>query len=145
MNKMISTVRSAARTAVVAAVLGTASVAALASPALAQSPQFSFQLDLGAGSVEFRSGGKEHDKDRDRKWHRDRDRACLSDRHIRSALRDEGWRDIDFTRELRRDRVEIVARYGKHHYLLRADRCSGDVRIIERLRRGNGFGLQFKF
>ena len=143
MNKLISTLRSGSRAAILALALAGTSIGVLPAAAMAQSPSVQFQLDFGNGGVEFRAGRR--DRDRDYLWDDRGDRYCLSDRRIRRALRDEGWRDIDFVRELRRNRVEIVARYGRSYYLLRADRCDGEVRIVERLRRNRGFGLQFNF
>lgn len=147
MSRLTSILMSGARAGAMALVLGAVSITALPAPAFAQAnpaPSFNFELNVPGGSVEFgvgndRPGRDGRDRDRD-----DRDR-CLSDRQISRGLREEGFRNIDFVRELRRNRVEIVAQYGRSYYLLRADRCRGSVEIIERLRRNRGFGLQFNF
>jgi len=135
MTPILSTLKSSGRAAVVALVLGAAAVTAIPAPAMAQSPSFSFSIDLGGGNLRFRGG----DFDR---------RVCLTNAQIRRQLRAEGFRNIDIRRVLSRNRVEVVASYGNRWYLLRVDRCTGAVRIVERLRRGlpgGGFGLQFNF
>lgn len=143
MTQVLSTLKKSGRAAVVALVLGAASMTVMPTPAMAQpGPTFSFRLDLGGGgsSLKFRSG----DFDR---------RFCLSNSQIVRGLRQEGFRNIDIVRERSRNRVEVVASFGKRWYLLLVGRCSGEVRIIERLRRGfpgggfpgGGFGLQFNF
>jgi hypothetical protein len=143
MAQILSTLRKGGRAAVVALVLGTASVTAIPTPAMAQpGPSFQFRLDLGVpgGSFRFR------DRDFDQR------RFCLSNSQIVRGLRQHGFRDVDIVRDNRR-RVEVIARYGRAWYLLQVNRCSGQVQIIERIRRGfpdrrfpqGGFGLQFNF
>jgi len=135
MTQILSTLKRSGRAAVVALVLGAATVTAMPTQAMAQSPSFSFSIDLGGGSLRFRGG------DFSRKF-------CLSNNQVRRELRKHGFRDIDIVRSLNRNRVEVIARYGRNWYVLRVDRCSGQVRIVERLRRGfpgRGFGLQFNF
>ncbi len=149
-SQLIANLVSRGRAVVVALVLGATAVTALPAPVVAQEPSATFRLELPGGSVEFNTNGQrrvqpDNNRNKDYFWDDNWDRYCLSDRIIRRALRERGWRDIDFVRELRRNRVEIVARYSRSYYLLRADRCEGEVRIIERLRRNRGFGLQFNF
>lgn len=138
MTQILSTLRKSGRAAVVALVLGAAAVTAMPAPAMAQSgPSFSFQLGIGGGgggSLRFDSGDVDLD-------------FCLSNGQIRRGLRDYGFRNIDIVRA-NRNRVVVIARYGRAWYRLQVNRCTGDVRIIERLRRGfpgGGFGLQFNF
>ncbi|MDP1729638.1 MAG: hypothetical protein Q8L54_00360, partial [Devosia sp.] len=127
------------RAAVVALVLGAASVTAM--PAMAQSePSFNFRLGIGSGGG-FDFGIESRSRDFDRL------RFCLTNNQIRRGLRDYGFRDIEIVRD-NRQRVEVIARYGRAWYRLRVSRCTGEVRVIERLRRGfpgSGFGLQFNF
>ena len=143
MTQVLSTLKKSGRAAVVALVLGAASMAVMPTPAMAQAPSFSFRLDLGGPRPDFRFG-VEHDAfDLD---------FCLTNRQIVRGLRANGFRNIDIVRE-RGNRVEVIASYGKRWYRLQVNRCSGQVRIIERLRRGfpgggfpgGGFGLQFNF
>lgn len=140
MTHILSRLKKSGRVAVVALALGAASVAALPAPAMAQSSSFSLQLGGGDGSLTFRFGDDRYD--------RERVRICLTNAQIRRGLRAHGYRNIDIVRELRRNRVEVVASYGRSWYRLQVDRCTGKVRVIERLRRGfpsGGFGLQFNF
>jgi len=139
MTPFLSTFKKTGRAAVVALALGAAALTA--APVQAQSgPSFNFNLDLGTGSMEFgpRHGGP-GDFDR-----------CLTNRQIRRGLADYGFRDVDIRRELGRNRVEAVGRYGRSWYSMRVNRCSGRVDRVERLRLrggpgGPGFGLQFEF
>lgn len=141
MTQILSTLRKSSRAAVVALALGAATVTAMPAPALAQAgPSFSFQLGIGGdgGSFRFR-GGDDHDDNRV---------VCLTNDEIRRGLRRNGFRNIDIVGARSRNRVEVVASYGNRRYLLTVNRCTGQVRIIERLRRslpGGGFGLQFNF
>jgi len=140
MIHILSTLKKSGRAAVVALALGAATVTAMPAPAMAQSPSFSFQLgiDSGQSGMTFRFG----DDDRERV------RVCLTNSQIRRGLREEGFRNVDIVRELRRNRVEVIASYGRSWYRLQVNRCTGAVRIVERLRRGfpsGGFGLQFNF
>ncbi|MHB1109582.1 MAG: hypothetical protein ACYCZU_04590 [Devosia sp.] len=138
MIQILSTLRKSGRAIVVALVLGAATVTAMPAPAMAQSgPSFSFQLGIGGGgggSLRFEGGDVDLD-------------FCLSNSQIRRGLRDYGFRNIDIVRA-NRNRVVVIARYGRAWYRLQVSRCTGQVRIIERLRRGfpgGGFGLQFNF
>ena len=149
MTPMFSKVRNAGRAALIALVLGASVVTA--APALAQSgePQFNFQLELGSGGAQMQMspGGSaqgrvavpDHDGYPSEYW-------CLTDREIRRRLGQYGFREVRVVRELRRERVEVVARYGSRYYSMRVDRCTGEVDQVKRLRRpGGGFGLQFNF
>lgn len=140
MTQILATLRKSGRAAVVALALGAATVTAIPTPAMAQ-PSFNFSIELDGGGLKFRGD----DRDRDHRF-------CLTNREIRRGLRAHGFRDIDIVRERSRNRVEVIARFGRSWYLMRVNRCTGDVRIIERIRRGGfprgpggGFGLQFNF
>jgi hypothetical protein len=151
MTQMLSTLKKSGRAAIVALVLGAATVTSM--PAMAQSePSFSFQLGIGGGSGGNFRFGVDND-------HRDRDR-CLTNREIRRGLSSFGFRNIDIVRERSRNRVEVIAQFGKRLYLLQVNRCTGQVRIIQRLGRAGfddgrhdgfddgprgGVGLQFNF
>jgi hypothetical protein len=139
MTHILSTLKKSGRAAVVALTLGAATVTVMPAPAMAQSPSFSFQLGIGGGDpgMTFRFGDDDQ-----------RVRVCLTNSQIRRGLRQEGFRNVDIVRELRRNRVEVIASYGRSWYRLTVNRCTGAVRIVERLRRGtlgNSFGLQFNF
>lgn len=140
MNNVLATLRKSGRAAVVAVALGAATVTMMPAPAIAQSPSFSFRLDLGGGAdLRFRRGDIDLD-------------FCLTNRQIVRGLRAQGFRNIDIVGSRGRNRVEVIASFRGRFYLLLVNRCSGQVRIIERLGRGGfrdgprgGFGLQFNF
>lgn len=145
MTQVLSTLKKSGRAAVIALALSAATVSAVPTPAMAQSPSFSFSIELGGrGDLRLRGG------DRDRRF-------CLNNSQIRRGLRAEGFYNIEIVGERGRNRVEVIASFGRRTYLLTVNRCSGQVRIIERLRRGfpddgfpghaprGGFGLQFNF
>jgi hypothetical protein len=135
---MMSTLKASGRAAIVALTLGASVFTAV--PAMAQpTPSFNFQFGIGSDgkpSVGFGvdSGNGYYDDDFE----------CLTNRQIIRGLRDEGYRDIEIVSELRRNRVGVVARYGRHYYSMRVNRCTGEVDRVQRLR---GFrpGLSFEF
>jgi hypothetical protein len=137
MTHLISSLKASGRAAVVALALG-ASVFT-AAPAMAQpTPSFNFQFGIGSDGkpsvgLGINSGRPDFDID-----------ECLTNRQIIRGLRDEGYRDIEIVSELRRNRVGVVARYGRNYYSMRVHRCTGEVDRIQRLR---GFrpGLSFQF
>ena len=141
MTHVLSTLKKSGRAAVVALALGAASLTVLPTPAMAQpSSSFSIQLGIGEGDrgLSLRFG------DDDRDLHR----ICLTNSQVRRGLREYGFRNIDIVRERTRNRVEVIASYGKRWYRLLVNRCTGRVQIIERLRRNfpsGSFGLQFNF
>lgn len=151
MTPMFSKLAQTGRAAVIALALGASVVTA--APALAQSgePQLNFQLELGngGGGAQFQMAPGGNPQGRvavpdDGGF--DPSYWCLSDRDIRRGLGQYGFREVRVVRELRRERVEVVARYGSRYYSMRVDRCSGKVDQVKRLRRpGGGFGLQFNF
>jgi hypothetical protein len=139
MTALMSTLKASGRAAIVALTLGASVFTAV--PAMAQpTPSFNFQFGIGSDgkpSVGFGvdGGNGYYDDDFDR---------CMSNRQIIRGLRDEGYRDIEIVSELRRNRVGVVARYGRNYYQMRVNRCTGEVDRVQRLR---GFrpGLSFQF
>jgi hypothetical protein len=145
MSPILSTIKKSGRAAVIAVAIGAASVVAM--PAMAQSaPSFNFSLGIGSGGESFSFGVERDGRSGFRRGDR---RYCLNDREIVRGLRAHGYYDVEITRDLRGSRVEVEARYGRSWYVLRVDRCTGSVQVIERvrpLRPGRpGFGLQFNF
>jgi hypothetical protein len=73
---------------------------------------------------------------------------CLSNREVIRGIRDYGFTRVQVTDSSRRT-AEVLGRWGRWDYLMSVNKCTGDVRIIDRFRRGayngNGFGLQFNF
>ena len=61
-------------------------------------------------------------------------RLCLTDRGIREAIRDEGYRNIYLNVPIGRT-VQARATRGNWVYLLRVDICTGDIVERKRLRR----------
>lgn len=137
MTTIMSTLKASGRAAIVALTLGASVFTAV--PAMAQpTPSFNFQFGIGSDGKPSVGFGVDSGRDYD-----DYDR-CLSNRQIIRGLRDEGYRDIEIVSELRRNRVGVVARYGRHYYSMRVNRCTGEVDRVQRLR---GFrpGLSFEF
>lgn len=140
MTQILSALRKTGHAAVVALALGAATITIIPAPAMAQSPSFSFSIELGGADLRLRHG------DFARKF-------CLSNKQIRRGLRAEGFRNIDILGGIGRNRVEVIASFRGRFYLLVVNRCTGKVRIIERLGRTGfpddgprgGFGLQFNF
>ncbi|KKB83674.1 hypothetical protein VW29_13270 [Devosia limi DSM 17137] len=154
MTIMQSKFKTFTRAAVIAIALGAAAVSAV--PAMAQEAPQAFSLQLpggqGGGAETFgaqRHGGGGWGGNHGGGWAQ----RCLTNREVRRGLADYGFRRVEVTRELRRDRVEVLAQYGSWDYAMRVDKCTGEVDRIERLRRGNtggynngnGFGFQFNF
>jgi hypothetical protein len=125
------------RAALVVLALGAGSVTAM--PAMAQSPNFSFQFGIDGGGGNFSFGiGKRGERFR---------RDCLSNNEIRRGLRREGFDDIRFL-DRRGRTVDVIAEQRRWVYRLRVNRCTGAVRILDRDRRGGnrpGTGLHFRF
>jgi hypothetical protein len=106
------------RAALVALLLGTSGLGG--APAVhAQGLGFSFGFGIG-----------NHDDDR---FFFPR-RLCLTDRGIREAIRDEGYRNIYLNVPIGRT-VQARATRGDWVYLLRVDICTGDIVERKRLRR----------
>lgn len=132
------TFKAGGRAAVIALALGAASIVAVPAPVMAQSFSFEFPIAGGDGSFSFGIG---RDGVRIR-------RACLTDREIRRALRDEGWENITFRGE-RRNRVRVIAEWDRNNrlYSMWVHRCTGEVTDIERVRRrgSRGPGVELNF
>lgn len=136
MSHILSNLKSKGRAAVIAVVLGAASITAAPAPVMAQS--FSFDFGIGGGGDNFSF-------ELDRRGARIR-RDCLSNNEIRRGLRRSGWDDIRFL-DRRGNRVTVIAEWRRADYRLTINRCTGRVTDIDRIRRrgGGGFGLQFNF
>lgn len=128
---ILNTFKAISRGAVVALALGAASVVAMPATAMAQSFEFNFPIAGGDGNFSFGIG---RDGVRVR-------RACMNDREIRNALRDEGWRNIEFRGE-RRNSVRVLAEWRRTDrlYGMNVNRCNGRISDVERVRRGGGGG-----
>ena len=132
MTSLINTFKSSGRALVLAAALGGASIAMLPAPAMAQSsPSFNFQLGIGNDGSGFSFG-----IDSNRRSHSDRLRRCMSDRQVERGLRHYGFRDVEVLRNLRGSRVEVYGEYRRSGYIMKVNKCTGEVYDIERLRRG---------
>ncbi len=157
MTIMQSKFKTFTRAAVIAIALGTAAVSA--APAMAQEAPgaFSLQVPGGQGGSAETFGAPRHGGGSGGGWGANHgggwNTRCLTNREVRQGIADYGFRRVEVTRELRRDRVEVLAQYGRWDYSMRVDKCTGEVDRIERLRRsnnggynnGNGFGFQFNF
>lgn len=157
MTIMPSKFKTLTHAAVIAIALGAAAVSA--APAVAQEAPGAFSLQIpggqGAGAETF--GAPRHGGGNGGGWGGNHgggwNTRCLTNREVRQGIADYGFRRVEVTRELRRDRVEVIAQYGRWDYSMRVDKCTGEVDRIERLRRsngggynnGNGFGFQFNF
>lgn len=143
----LSNLKSIARAATIAVVLGGATM--VAAPAMAQSgPGNSFSLELNGGG-----GGRGGDFETFGRGGNDFNIGfCLTNNQVRSGLREYGFRDVRIVRELQRQRVEVRAEYGRYLYSMRVDKCTGWVDRVERIRRvdfpffpGNNFGIHLSF
>ena len=144
MSQIFSTLKSSGRVALVAVMLGAASLGATATPVMAQ-PSFSFDFGIGGGG----NGFSFRLNDRGVQVRRD----CLTWNEVRRGLRRGGWQNIELVEQSRR-RFEVEARSRRDNrmYSMTVDRCTGDVYDIRRLRQIGpgprprpGFGLQFNF
>lgn len=131
--------KKTSRAAIVALTLGAATVTAM--PAQAQSsPSFNFELGIGNGErgMSFSHGKKP-------RWDRDR---CMTNRQVERGLEHRGFDDARVVRNLGRNRVQVIADWGRRTYAMKVDKCSGRVYDVERLRhrRGTpGFNFEFRF
>ncbi|WP_299742859.1 hypothetical protein [Devosia sp.] len=129
------------RAVIVALALGGSAVATI--PAQAQQgPVFSFNLDIPGGRGAVTLGGGNGFGSQNAPSQR-----CLTNREIRRSIEANGYEQVEVTRELQRNRVEVAGQNGNWLYSMRVDKCSGEVDRLERIRRvqGGGFGLQFNF
>lgn len=140
-----SSIRALGRAVLIAVILGGGGLAA--APVLAQQgPAMNFNLGAGDGrpSAEFGTQGNDNRSFRRGGNSNDFRRSCLTDRQVIRGLSRYGFSRID-VRSANRGSARVIARYGRFDYLMRVDKCSGEVNIVDRYRRrgGNGFGLQF--
>lgn len=142
MSQLFSNFKSGGRAAVIALTLAAASVAGMATPAMAQ-PTFRFDFGISGGDSNFSFGtGRGGVRIK---------RDCLTNNEIRRGLRRSGFEDIRFG-DRRGNRVRVVAEWDRdgRDYSMQVNRCSGQVTNIERVRRGGGGrpggpGLHFQF
>jgi hypothetical protein len=134
------------------AAAATIAVGLAAAPALAQDPSFNFSIGNGNsslslemespqggnGTTTFRHGGGGGGGSGFN--------LCLSNRDVIRGIRDYGFQRVEVTDSSRR-RAEVIGRWGRWDYLMNVNKCTGDVRIVDRFRRGGrgGIGLQFNF
>jgi hypothetical protein len=141
MTPILTTLKTSGRAAIVALTLGAAMFTA--APAMAQpTPEFNFSFGVGADGKPSVGFGVNSGRNRG-------DYFCMTDRQIVRSLRDEGYRDVEIGRDLGRNRVGVIAKYGRSYYSMRVNRCTGEVDRIQKIRNsfrpGTGFGLQFNF
>jgi hypothetical protein len=127
--------------AVAIAVIGIAATAvpAQAAPALGGSLELDFGVAPPAGDdqVQFKKFGGDDDDD---DWCYD-----LTNKQIRKGLRNAGFEDIDFIKDLSNNRVRVEALYEDDGwvYSMRIDRCDGDVDKIKALYEADDFDIDF--
>lgn len=133
--------KKTSRAALVALTLGAATVTAM--PAQAQSsPSFNFELGIGNGDRGMSFGFGNNNGHR---WKRDR---CMTNRQVERGLEHRGFDDARVVRNLGKNRVQVIADWGRRTYAMKVDKCSGRVYDVERLRhrRGTpGFNFEFRF
>lgn len=137
MGQFLTSLKTGARTLVVAALIGGTTMMA-AAPAQAQGFSFNFGINGGGSSFSYGigSGGKKFK------------RECLRNREIRDGLEDAGFYDVYF---LDKDgvRVRVVATWEENDkdYTMRVNRCSGKVTDIKPLKKKYkpGFSIQLQF
>lgn len=132
-----TTLKTVARAAVVAAVLGASSL--VAAPAFAQSASSGFTLEIHGQNVGQRFGGGQRGD-----WHNGRDDGyrmrCLTNREVIRSVRAYGYDRVEIVRELRRDKLEVQAVKGNWLYSMRVDTCTGEVDRMQRIGRAFGGG-----
>jgi hypothetical protein len=122
MSSPLTLMRTYCRVAVLALALSAATFGA--SPVSAQNLEPNFSIGGGAAvQPETKSYGAQPNK-----GSRDFQLGCLSNREIRRGLREYGFSDISFVRQLRRSRVLVEALYEDDwYYSMRVNRCTGYV------------------
>jgi hypothetical protein len=128
--------------AVAVTIVGIAVAApAQAAPSLGGSLSLDFGVAPPAGDdqMQFRKFGGDED-DEDDFWCYD-----LTNKQIRRGLRNAGFDDIDFVKNLNHDRVRVEALYEDDGwiYSMRIDRCDGEVDQIEPLYEAEDFDIDF--
>lgn len=144
-------IKTLARATVIALALG--ATALTAAPAIAQDAPSGFSLEIpgapgGGGDAQtFDQGTQRHggNWDDDYGW----EYRCLTNREVRQGIAGYGFRRVEITRELGRDRVEVRGVYRNWLYSMRVDKCTGEVTRVRPIRRAGGFdggfGLEFNF
>lgn len=139
MTSIRSTFKTLGRAAIVAAVFGvTATAATSAFAQSGPSVNFSIQLPGNAGGNTERAPSL-LGRDNNSNWNGGGGGygyRCLTNREVRQGIADYGYRQVEVTRELRRDRVEVQAVYGRWAYAMRVDKCTGQVDQVQRIGRG---------
>lgn len=143
MTTILARLKAIGAAAVLAATIAVTGLAA--APALAQGqPPSNFSLSVPGGdsnTMTMQAPGNQRATE-SRRY--DRRYYCLTDRQIIRGLRDYGFERARIVRNLRGERVEAIANWGRYQYSMRIDRCTGVVDRIRLIRRG-GVGLQFNF
>ena len=145
MTSIRSTFKTLGRAAIVAVAFGvTATAATSAFAQSGPSVNFSIQLPGGGGNNNQAQSpsllGKGSANDRNWNGNGGYGYRCLTNREVRQGIADYGYRQVEVTRELRRDRVEVQAVYGNWVYSMRVDKCTGYVDQAQRIGRANGGG-----
>lgn len=160
----MTTILSALKITLAAAVL--AGGLATAVPAMAQSgePSSNFSIGIGGGGqqqmlapegqgqMQMGSPGLQYEDQQGNNFRRGGGydggfNLCLSNREVIRGIRDYGFKRVEIVDSSRR-RAEVIGRWGRWDYLMGVNKCTGEVNILDRFRRGGyntGFGLQFNF
>jgi hypothetical protein len=133
-----SIARAAALAVTIVGIAGTAP--AFAALALGGSLSLDFGVAPPAGDdqTQFKKFGGDEDED---------DSWCyeLTNKQIRRGLRNAGFDDVDFIKDLQHDRVRVEALFEEDGwvYSMRIDRCDGEVDQIEALYEAEDFDIDF--
>lgn len=133
-----------ARTTLLATMLGATSLAAVpvqaAGSSHSGSAQFGFSFNSGDGfRFSFGNGDffdRKYGQRDTRKWGKNRrHRACLTNRQLYRMLRHHGFRQVQV---LKVRKGVLVAKVNKRWrtYIVRMDRCDGDILSVRKVRRG---------
>ena len=127
--------------AIAVAVIGIAvsSLPAQAAPSLGGSLELDFGVAPPAGDdrTQFKKFGDDDDYDDD--WCYD-----LSNKQIRKGLKNAGFEDIEFIKDLSNNRVRVEALFEDGWvYSMRIDRCDGEVDKIKALYEADDFDIDF--
>ena len=129
--------------AIAVAVIGIAvtSLPAQAAPSLGGSLELDFGVAPPAGDdqTQFKKFGGDDDYDYDDDYCYD-----LSNKQIRKGLKNAGFEDIEFIKNLSNNRVRVEALYEDGWvYSMRIDRCDGEVDKIKALYEADDFDIDF--
>jgi hypothetical protein len=127
-----SAFKSAARFAVVVAVLGASSLTA--APAFAESfaTGFSLQIESSRG---FADGQRQ---DRHNSWDDGYRMRCLTKREVVRGVSAYGYGRVQIVSDYGRDRLGLQAIKGNWLYSMRIDTCTGQVDRLQRIGRASG-------